>query len=514
VKVTVIGHAGLLVETDRGSIVCDPWFVPAFFGSWFPFPRNDRLAPEVMDAIEQADYLYISHRHGDHFDEAFLRDHIRRDITVLLPDFPTSELAGELAALGFTRTVQTRSGEPVDLDGLEVMIVTETAIADGPQGDSAIVIGDGRHRLLNQNDCRPHSAEQLLALGPIDLQFLQFSGAIWYPMVYELDAAERHRLGVAKRQAQLRRAVQYVKMIDAPVVAPSAGPPCFLDHDLIHLNDTDDDPANIFPDQRVFLDQLESEGITSGVMNVPGTVIELDGPSVQVHQPPDHDRALTHKREELAAYAADWAPWLEAERATWLAPRPDLVERLAGWFEPLLALCPRLRAGVGTGVVIRSGDTDVLIDFPAGTVVPFTGQDHGFRFDIARPLLETVIERKAVDWSNAFFLSCRFTAWRAGDYNEYVYNFFKSLSPERITRAEAEAIAALGVDPDAEVIELCGYEMERFCPHRRADLTTFGTVADGVLTCELHGWRFDLATGRCLTSSAARPLQVRPAATT
>ena len=158
-KVTVIGHAGLLVETDRGSIVCDPWFVPAFFGSWFPFPRNDRLAPEVMDAIEQADYLYISHRHGDHFDEAFLRDHIRRDITVLLPDFPTTELAGELAALGFTRTIQTRSGEPVDLDGLEVMIVTETAIADGPQGDSAIVIGDGRNRLLNQNDCRPHSAD-------------------------------------------------------------------------------------------------------------------------------------------------------------------------------------------------------------------------------------------------------------------------------------------------------------------------------------------------------------------
>ena len=30
-RATSIGHAGMLIETDAGSIVCDPWFVPAFF---------------------------------------------------------------------------------------------------------------------------------------------------------------------------------------------------------------------------------------------------------------------------------------------------------------------------------------------------------------------------------------------------------------------------------------------------------------------------------------------------
>jgi L-ascorbate metabolism protein UlaG (beta-lactamase superfamily) len=39
-RATSIGHAGILVETGHGSIVCDPWFVPAFFGSWFVFPAT------------------------------------------------------------------------------------------------------------------------------------------------------------------------------------------------------------------------------------------------------------------------------------------------------------------------------------------------------------------------------------------------------------------------------------------------------------------------------------------
>jgi UDP-MurNAc hydroxylase len=42
--------------------------------------------------------------------------------------------------------------------------------------------------------------------------------------------------------------------------------------------------------------------------------------------------------------------------------------------------------------------------------------------------------------------------------------------------------------------------MQRRCPHLKADLTRFGIVDGNVLTCQLHGWRFDLASGKCLTS--------------
>jgi UDP-MurNAc hydroxylase len=49
------------------------------------------------------------------------------------------------------------------------------------------------------DSCHP---DQLLALGPIDLLFLQLSGAIWYPMVYEFPAKAKATLAHKKRVAQ------------------------------------------------------------------------------------------------------------------------------------------------------------------------------------------------------------------------------------------------------------------------------------------------------------------------
>ena len=40
-RATSVGHAGILIDTLDGSILCDPWFLPAFFGSWFVFPRKE-----------------------------------------------------------------------------------------------------------------------------------------------------------------------------------------------------------------------------------------------------------------------------------------------------------------------------------------------------------------------------------------------------------------------------------------------------------------------------------------
>ena len=72
--------------------------------------------------------------------------------------------------------------------------------------------------------------------------------------------------------------------------------------------------------------------------------------------------------------------------------------------------------------------------------------------------------------------------------------FFKALSPERIAYVEHCHRAAR--ERTDEFFERDGWRIERWCPHRQADLTRFGEIDDGVLTCSLHHWRFDLATGR------------------
>jgi UDP-MurNAc hydroxylase len=339
-------------------------------------------------------------------------------------------------------------------------------------------------------------------------------------MVYEAPAEQMRRLVDAKVESQFTRALRYVEALGAAHVVPSAGPPCFLDDDLFGFNIVSGDELSIFPDQTAFLARLTAAGNVGGVLNIPGTVLELTDHELVVSHPlPDNEvRAIfTDKERYLRRYQADWSGWLSAHRASWEVPETDLVAELAAWWEPLLAMAPTLRRAVGGACLIRTGtepdDLRVVIDFPAGAVrAARVDEPHRFRFDIARPLLETVAAERSVDWSNSLFLSCRFRAWRDGEFNEYLYNFFKSLSPERMRRTEAEArTKAAAVESGGESFEeivIGDHVVERWCPHRQADLGVFGEVDGSELVCTLHGWRFDLETGRCLTAED-RKLRVR-----
>ncbi len=362
-RATFLGQAGLFIETRAGSILCDPWFSPAYFGSWFPFPANDGIDPSL---IGNPTYLYISHLHHDHFDPAWLSRHVNKDATVLLPDYLIDDLRHELHALGFRRFVETADGEPIELaGGLKVMIEALTAPTDGPIGDSALVVDDGQTRLLNMNDSRPPDPDKLLAMGPIDLLFLQFSGAIWYPMVYEFPERAKITLAHKKRVVQLARAQRYIEILDPAFVVPSAGPPCFLDDDLFEYNDLARDPSNIFPDQEVFLDYLAGNGIRGGKLMLPGSVGELTPSSFEVSHPIDSTaiRAIFDDREAyLRAYQARVRPLLDAEHARWLGPTPepgepapeplDLLTELKAWFEPLMTFGELTCSGIGAPVLL------------------------------------------------------------------------------------------------------------------------------------------------------------------
>ena len=519
-RATSLGHAGILVDTLDGSICCDPWFLPQFFGSWFVFPRNDQLSDGLMHRICNPDYLYISHIHADHLDEQFLAERMNKDTTVLIPGFPTRELERILRRLGFGNIVRTVDREEIALGpNLRIAIHCEVSITDGPGGDSALVISDGTGRLVNQNDCRTNDLDALRSHGPVDLHWLQYSGAIWYPMVYEETPERMLELCHAKVDSQFTRAMRYVEAIDARAVVPSAGPPAFLDPELFGINMITGDEPSIFPDQPTFMARLAAVD-RHGILAIPGTEIEFgtNGEFTVRHPMSDAEvrDIFDHKLEHLRRYQADYLPWLEEMKKGWHAPTPDLVQTLKAWWEPLMRMAPTLCDAVGDLCVLHAGapgagGLSIVIDFPFREVREWRGEDHGFRFEIPRELVETVTAQRANDWSNALFLSCRFRAWRRGPFNEYLYNFFKSLSAERMERAEAEALRKH--DPDRggiaeEEFELDGWIVERTCPHRQADLKVFGEIHDDEFVCTLHGWRFELATGRCRNAADHR-LKVR-----
>ena len=174
VQITFLGQAGLFVESKGVSILCDPWFNPSFFGSWFPFPANDGIDPE---RIGHPTYLYVSHLHHDHFDPRYLRDHVDKDATVLLPAYPLDRSREGAPRPGIPSVHQERRPRTVPRPGpLTLTIHALVAPTDGPIGDSALVIDDGEVRVLNMNDSRPPDPDRLLAGGPLDAAFLQFSG--------------------------------------------------------------------------------------------------------------------------------------------------------------------------------------------------------------------------------------------------------------------------------------------------------------------------------------------------
>jgi len=371
---------------------------------------------------------------------------------------------------------------------------------DGPIGDSGLMVDDGEVRIFNQNDSRPMDLDKLNSFGPFDAHFVQFSGAIWYPMVYQFPEKMLQALGRKKRENEMARALRYIKEIGANFVVPSAGPPCFLDDHLFSFNDFDRDPVNTFPDQTVFIEYMQTHGLDNGRLMIPGTVgtITREGFTVEHPLPAKEVQAIfSDKRAYLERYRARQQPVIDAQKASWPRGQVDILASIRDWFEPLMEQADLTAVGINGRVLIDCDVQQIVLDFHTRRVYAWNDEEWDYRFHIDRALLEYCIIHREEDWINQIFLSCRFEAQRKGAYNEYVYNFFKCLTPERLQYAEGYYSEKTAVQ---QLWESHGYRIQRRCPHLKADLARFAKIENGVLTCTMHGWQFELATGRCLTS--------------
>ena len=113
------------------------------------------------------------------------------------------------------------------------------------------------------------------------------------------------------------------------------------------------------------------------------------------------------------------------------------------------------------------------IDFVSREVRPYAGEKVRYAFTTRRVYLEQLVYDHEIDWSNSLFLSCRFSARRIGPYNEFIYAFFKCLSEERLQYAEGWYVEQDATEA-TESIELDGWELQKRCPHLKADLSRFG----------------------------------------
>jgi hypothetical protein len=167
-KVTLVGHATILVELDGANVLMDPVFGDPFEdGAVEACPSREVF----VDRLPKLDKVIISHAHLDHFDVPSL-DKLPRDVEVLCPEDPIIPYV--LDRLGFTKVRTLEAGANVQVGNGELL----TTFSDIDVIEFGVVFKDRSGIFWNEVDTvvTPSTIEFVrMQLGDVDLLFSVFA---------------------------------------------------------------------------------------------------------------------------------------------------------------------------------------------------------------------------------------------------------------------------------------------------------------------------------------------------
>lgn len=490
-KIAYLGHAGFDIRnSSEGRLVCDPWMsdAGAFLGSWYQFPQNHHLADSVVNLDPEHDLLYISHHHRDHFDRDFLK-RLNKDVQLCVPRFVRRHFVNELKALGFRRIREMLFGDSVEFHGFRLTVFVDDCYTNE---DSGILIEADGAKFLNMNDCRAYDRISASSLRGLDLFTIQFSGASWFPSVYDYSNEERDRHSQFKNQRKFHNIANLIKRLQPGLYVPSAGPPCFLDAGLQRFNFGRPSP---FPDASEFCDIVRQ--LPQRFEHIfPGDIIEIGSGLEPVVTPLSGQDATFYLPENKQRYIREYAARIKDKcifSAVGNDPWPKLLsaaqEKVAALQQPLAVPRPLVFSVTGHPTL---PDRHVLCDLNARTA---TAVDDGslpadiYQYSFTNPVLTKFFESGEM-WED-LMLSLRFRIHRSPDeFDPVIADFVRLQLPDLrrypFTHHEEERIR--------RTIDGVEYEFDRYCPHNNGDLLN-ADVVDAHLVCPRHGWCFSLANG-------------------
>ena len=103
-KLRYIYSACVVVETPNVTVLSDPWFTPAEYGSWHHYPPLPR---DPVEIIGKVDLIYISHLHSDHYDPLFLRRYLKKfpDTRIIISETRHKMLEHRMLLDGFNEVL-------------------------------------------------------------------------------------------------------------------------------------------------------------------------------------------------------------------------------------------------------------------------------------------------------------------------------------------------------------------------------------------------------------------------
>jgi UDP-MurNAc hydroxylase len=497
-RITFLGHAGFLVETESAILVADPWLSPsgAFDASWFQFPRNHQLAALVQEKLadgSKSRYLYVSHEHKDHFDKSFLDSIQCRDFTVVLPHFQRKALAEAMAGYQCRDLVLADHQAEIPISGGTLKLYLDDSELNR---DSAILLKADGQAFLNLNDCRITDALPVIRReeGAVDVLAMQFSGANWHPVCYDYPPDRYAAISQRKVQAKFHSVVQAIKTISPTFYLASAGPPCFLDPMLLDINFQ---PVNIFPPAwslTRYLDHRLPAAPTAWPELMPGDVLDVSAGTMRAEGAERVDEAGF--RRYVEGYAAEYTGFFRARQQQYGSWEPaGLLRRLAEDLRAKLAaleLHDRILTNLYFGFTDAPGPM-LRVNFPDREVATCSQVGESSFYQIRAPSWEVarVLDGR-ISWED-FAHTFRIRLSREPDVYQTAISAFLRLDAEDLNRFCAK-ILSIESRQERIVKEANGsrYVVDRYCPHQGGDLL-YGWVEDNrYLTCPRHGWRFDL----------------------
>lgn len=316
-RVTLLGHASLLVELDGMNVLVDPVFQDPFQDGAVVACPSREVFPERLPKI---DLIFISHAHFDHFHLRSLAQ-LRRDLDVLCPEDPSIPYA--LRQLSFERVRMLPADAVVDLGGGRRLLTTHS---DTEVIEVGVVFQDRSGTFWNEVDtvvAPPAIAAVAAKMGHVDLLF---SGYAAQNVLFFETMRAGYPLGFTRAN------LSNVKAIAPSLVVPGSAGYRFAGH-LAWAN------PFLFPVSReYFLEDLArvAPEIPAAIAN-PGDVFEVGGGAVVHHKCASPLARMIEDDTHLLAFDAT-APVPPLTDPNPLGYSLDLIERtVATCIDGLLA---------------------------------------------------------------------------------------------------------------------------------------------------------------------------------
>jgi UDP-MurNAc hydroxylase len=219
---------GVFIGNKGTSILCDPWIENGVFdGSWYHFPKlKTKKSLEI-----NADAIYLSHIHPDHFDERFFN--YDKNIPIILLDHGPNFLIKKLTSLGFKNLITCKNYETIKFKEFNLTLFAPFiknhfhSVDVGNLIDSAILLESGGFSAINFNDNTPtpeacNSIKEKFGIPTMAL--LGYNSAGPYPSCFD-NLNEEEKLKERKRiiDRNYNYTASLIKALGPVYVLPFAG---------------------------------------------------------------------------------------------------------------------------------------------------------------------------------------------------------------------------------------------------------------------------------------------------